>query len=247
MPELKEVNFFFDALEYARGPEHYSRYFTAAREGAICGEASPGYICHPRAPQRIARTLPRAKLILTVRDPVDRAYSQYWDNRRHLREPKAFSTYLETPLHQTFNPSLRNYFSRGLYSVYLARYLALFPRSQLLIIQFNELKNDPAAVFRRCFEFLGVSPDFDSPSLGSVVNYRSVYGNPLYRFMFDRPGLAATLPTPMLRLLRWGALEPYRPAPVADEVRAKLREYYEPFDRELAAILGESPYWVSRD
>ena len=87
MPAKKELNFFFHKAEYAKGQNYYQRYFKNAPVNArAIGEASPGYICHPETPKRIHRLLPNAKLIVTVREPISRAYSQYWDNRRSLSE-----------------------------------------------------------------------------------------------------------------------------------------------------------------
>lgn len=74
VPEKKELNFFFLEDEYARGLDYYARYFEPAPAGIkAVGEASPGYICHPETPARIAAALPDAKLVLTVRNPIDRA------------------------------------------------------------------------------------------------------------------------------------------------------------------------------
>jgi len=247
MPPVKEVKYFFQDESFALGPAHYESFFKDAPQDAVCGEASPGYICHPRSPQRIFRQLPDVKLILTIRDPVERAYSQYWDNRRQLQEGRAFDTLLEGPLHQVFTPERRNYFSRGLYSVYLQRYLDLFPRSQILIIQFDALKREPDAVFKRCFEFIGVDPDFESAEQREIANFRSIFANPLYRFFFDRPALAQRLPSLCRRMLRWGSQVPYTPEPISEQTESLLREFYQPYDRALSELLGERPYWVQRE
>ena len=114
---------------------------------------------------RIFRALPNAKLIVTLRDPIERAYSQYWDNRRWLREGQLFDDLVRAPLHQVFVPGQRNSFSRGLYSTYLNRYLQFFDRSQIMVIWFSELRSQPDRVYRRCFEFLGSMQMWPSPPL----------------------------------------------------------------------------------
>ena len=141
LPEKKEVNFFFHEADYQRGIGEYEAYFRQASSDTMCGEASPGYLCHPRVPMRIFRALPNAKLIVTLRDPIERAYSQYWDNRRWLREGQLFDDLVRAPLHRSSSPGQRNYFSRGLYSTYLNRYLQLFDRSQIMVIWFSELRS----------------------------------------------------------------------------------------------------------
>ena len=245
MAPEKELNYFYDDSLFIQGPHRYAEFFKDAPEDSICGEASPGYICHPRSPGRIHRQIPNVKLIVTLRDPVERAYSQYWDNRRQLAEGRTFGALLDGPQHQVFNPDRKNYFTRGLYSVYLERYLALFPREQLLIIQFDELKTDPDQVYRRCFEFIGVDPDAMGDEPHAIANVRSVFANPLYNFVFKRPALAAKLPSFIKRLLRWGPEIPYTPEPIEADVEARLRDYYAPYDRALESILGEAPYWAS--
>ena len=245
MAPAKELNYFYHEALFAKGPGHYATYFKEAPEGTICGEASPGYICHPRTPARIRRQLPDVKLILTIRDPVERAYSQYWDNRRQLAEGRSFDGLLEGPQHQVFNPDQKNYFSRGLYSVYLERYLALFPRDQLLIIQFDELKKDPESVYKRCFEFIGVDPDAGTGDANQIANFRSVFSNPLYHFAFNRPALAVRLPSFIKWMLRWGPQVAHTPDPVSPHTEQRLRDYFAPYDRALEGLLGEAPYWMT--
>lgn len=130
MPETKEINFFFHEYLYSRGIEFYELYFNSEKSDVI-GEASPGYICHPEAPRRIKKHLPNVKLILTVRNPIDRAYSQYYDNRRQLSETRPFHQTLFTALSDEYSPGECGYFSRGIYIKYIKRYLEYFHHDQL--------------------------------------------------------------------------------------------------------------------
>ena len=245
MPEQKELNFFFHDEEFAKGTAYYAGFFKDAAPSQICGEASPGYICNPRVPLRIKRSLKSPKLILILRDPVERAHSQYWDNRRWLREKVEFDELVKRPLHQVFQPGKSNYFSRGLYSVYLERYFALFDREQILVLWFDDLRRDPVSVFQRCAEFIGVNTTFSFDNLTQPVNFRSLFDNPLYRYFFNRPHLTAYLPYGTRRILRFGKQTAYKPAPMRDETRRKLRSYYAPFDERLATLLGAPPPWIN--
>ena len=111
VPEVKEVNYYFWDHIYARGPEWYGQQFASAKPGALCGDISPGYICHPRSPERIYRDLPNVKLIDTE-GPYRTGLFAIPDNRRRLREPDRFEDLLARHRHQTFVPGLKNYFSR---------------------------------------------------------------------------------------------------------------------------------------
>ena len=122
-PERKEINYFFHEEEYAKGENWYRQYFENIPEGVkALGEATPGYIVHPEAPARIHRLLPDAKLILTVRHPVNRAYSQYWDNRRSLSEYRSFEEVVEIALEANYAPGRLGYFSRSTYIQYIQRF-----------------------------------------------------------------------------------------------------------------------------
>jgi sulfotransferase family protein len=167
-PSFKEVSFF--DRHYARGERWYRAHLPIRRSG-IVGEASPSYLFHPLAPERVARMLPRARLIALLRNPVDRAFSHYQhevalgreelsfedalareDERmqgeleRMLRDPTYFS-------HAWWNYT---YASRGRYAEQLERWLDAFPREQLLVLFTEELAADTAGTYRRVLDFLGV-------------------------------------------------------------------------------------------
>jgi hypothetical protein len=167
-PSFKEVSFF--DRHYARGERWYRAHLPIRRSG-IVGEASPSYLFHPLAPERVARMLPRARLIALLRNPVDRAFSHYQhevalgreelsfedalareDERmqgeleRMLRDPSYFS-------HAWWNYT---YAARGRYAEQLERWLDAFPREQLLGLFTEELAADTAGTYRRVLDFLGV-------------------------------------------------------------------------------------------
>ena len=244
LPQQKELNFFFRDQEYKRGDSAYASHFESAGPQQLCGEASPGYLCHPMVPGRMARLIPNAKLIVVLRDPIERAYSQYWDNRRWLMESDTFEELLKRPMHQVFTPGKRNYFSRGCYSIYLERVYQYYESSQVHVVWFAELKSQPEKVYRAIFKFLGVDDAFDVNAHLSPVNRRSVFKNPLYLFVFHRPKLARLLPRILKRLLRFGGQRAYRPEPITDGCRVKLREFYWPFDQALIKLVGRQLPWL---
>src|SRR5436189_26280 len=86
-PSFKEVSFF--DRHYARG-ERWYRAHLPVRRRAVVGEASPSYLFHPLAPERVARMLPEARLIALLRNPVDRAFSHYQHEVALGREQLSF-------------------------------------------------------------------------------------------------------------------------------------------------------------
>ena len=169
-PSFKEVSFF--DRHYARG-ERWYRAHLPIRRGGIAGEASPSYLFHPLAPERVARMLPDVRLIALLREPVGRAFSHYQHEvalgreslsfedavaqesermqgevERMLREPEYFS-------HAWWNYT---YLARGRYAEQLERWFAAFPREQLLVLLTDELAADTSGTYGRVLDFLGVEP-----------------------------------------------------------------------------------------
>jgi hypothetical protein len=135
----------------------------------LTGEASPYYIIHPHVPRRIAKILPQVKLIVLLRNPVDRAYSHYHHERRKGVETLSFEDAIEQEAtrlvgeeqrlqyderYDSYNHQHYSYLTRGMYIDQLVRWLHIFPRDQLLIVQSEQLNIEPAVVLRQVLEYL---------------------------------------------------------------------------------------------
>ncbi len=243
LPPRKEINFFFLDTHYQRGLTWYEHQFADAPATVrAIGEASPGYICHPAAPRRIAQALPNVRLILTIRNPIERAWSQYWDNRRHLSEPLTFAETMATYLEDDYMPGRRGYFSRGVYIRYIRRYLDYFPRENLLVIPLSDLKQHPAQTYRRIFTFLGIDADFKA-NFQARHNAAFIWRNPFYRYFLMHPHATRFLPRRARRLTMWGARQPWRYPPLDEALRARLRAFYAPWNAELETFLARPLHW----
>ena len=239
MPDVKEVNFFFHDNHYRRGVEYYQSYFAdAPAEAVMVGEASPGYICKPGVAGRIHELLPSVKLVAVLRNPVDRAYSQYWDNRRFLAEPLSFEQAMDVALTPEYRHGERGYFSRGAYIDQIESYLELFRREQLLVLIFEELKQDPEAVFGRCFDFLGVDPSFRCPEMTRASNSSMVWDNPLHAFFLQHNQYQKWVPRHWIKLLCRGQLVKRNYPPMDPATRQRLEDFYRPLNRRLERFLG---------
>jgi len=239
MPDRKEVNFFFLEEEYRRGLQYYQAYFDPAPpQASALGEASPGYICHPDAPARIHQLLPAAKLILTVRNPIDRAYSQYWDNRRSLSEHRTFAQVVEVALEPTYHPARLGYFSRGTYIQYIQRFLENIPRENLLVLLFDDLRHSPGSFYRQIYQFLEVDPDFYTPSMTTSFNPAAVWQNPVYQWFFSKPARTRWLPAKLRRFTFFGPRKTWQYPPMDTALRQKLVNFYQPWNNRLAEFLA---------
>ncbi|HYX84478.1 MAG TPA: sulfotransferase [Gaiellales bacterium] len=162
-----------------------------AGSGAVTGEASPYYLFHPRGPDRVRAAVPDARLIAMLRDPVDRAYSQYQQEyARGFEDAGTFERALELepdrlagerermladPEYQS--PALQHhaYVARGEYADQLEAWRTRFDPEQMLIVHSEEFFADPAAGYARVLEFLGL-PWPDHPPAFKAHNARPVRG-----------------------------------------------------------------------
>ena len=146
-PSWKEVSFF--DRHWWRGEPWYRGQFPLRPRGRLVGEASPSYLFHPLAPERARAVVPNAKLVALLRNPVERAYSQYQHEvERLLADPRAFSRAWWD----------HTYAARGLYAEQLERWLAAFPRERLLIVTTDELGERPDEAYASILAFLGAPP-----------------------------------------------------------------------------------------
>jgi hypothetical protein len=176
-PVKPEPKFFLVDHLYAKGLAFYSStWFAGVADDVVAGEKSTDYLESAAAAERIARDLPRAKLIFILREPVARAYSNYRWTRMNGLESESFerALALEDSRDRELPERLRftrpySYFSRGLYADLLQPYLSRFDRAQLLIVKFEELTADPVATAARVHRFLGVAErGGDADGLGTI-------------------------------------------------------------------------------
>ncbi|MBI5627067.1 MAG: sulfotransferase domain-containing protein [Nitrosomonadales bacterium] len=172
MPENKEPRFFCgystDAFEFGKKyfhseivstKEDYLALFRDAPAGAISGEASTDYLSCPQAANRIHAWNPSAKIIIMLRNPVERAYSEYQHSIAAKFQTSNFWESLcleEERIKQHYDPIFWHV-RRGLYFEAIKEYIELFGKDRIRIIFFEEFANSTATVVASLFEFLGVS------------------------------------------------------------------------------------------
>lgn len=177
MSELKEPMFF--AYEGEHKPwavdtwEDYVRLFSKAENFQAIGEASTLYLWHHRAPDNIRLRLPDARLVAVLRNPMERAFSQFMFQRLLKSEPlETFEEALAAEEQRAQNPKTSAfllYRELGRYAQRIARYQTMFSHEQLLFILNEDLRDHPFEVFAKVFKFIGVDPGF-TPVLGHHTN-----------------------------------------------------------------------------
>jgi Sulfotransferase domain len=176
-PVTPEPKFFLVDRTYEKGLQFYAdTWFADAGTAKRAGEKSTDYLESAAAAERIARDLPRVQLIFILREPADRAYSNYLWTRMNGLETEDFATALRTEDERERNLPERlrfarpySYFSRGLYADLLAPYFERFPRRQVLVLRFEDIMARPGDLAARIHRFLGIDarPD-DADGLGII-------------------------------------------------------------------------------
>ena len=182
-------------------------------------ESSPYYMFHPLAPQRIERDLPGVKLIVLLRDPVERAYSAHAHELARGFETEPFERALELeesrlrgeterlredPTYLSHHHQHNGYVARGQYIDYLEPLAARFGRDRLHVVDSHDFFSRPHDVYDQVLRFLAL-PDGDHP-------------------VFDQHNARPRSSMP-------------------EHLRARLREHFAPYDERLGEWLGEMPSW----
>jgi sulfotransferase family protein len=214
---------------WGRGEAWYRSHFPTAKHRAAlerrhgapskAGEAAPLYMFHPLVPQRVADLLPHVRLIVLLRDPVERAYSHWKERRTEGKEPLGFAEALAREEERTAGEREKliadpTYFSepydwhtyraRGRYLEHLEPWLARFDRSQLLFLPSETFYRDPAASHATVLDFIGLPPH---------------------------------------RLARYEVFNDRRSSPIDPDLRAELSAHFAPHNAALSDRLGMRFNW----
>jgi hypothetical protein len=238
MSPTKELHYF--NRWYDRSLEWYMGNFAGATTQKVVGEATPEYMHAYGAIRRMAEVIPEAKLIASLRNPVDRAYSHYLKERGWIWEPLEFADAIAAePDRLAHATEVRRdryaYLDKGRYLPQLQRVCEHFPRSSLLVVIFEDLRADPEGTFRRIFEFLDVDPSFVPPDLRTRVgSHKSLRSRRFHRALSRLPRSSAR------RALEKMNIRSSDPPPMDPAVRARLVEGYAEHNAALASWLGRN-------
>jgi hypothetical protein len=224
----KEIHFF--NMNHAQRSDWYRCHFPLVRERDaftaehgrpfICGEATASYLADYWTPRRAAKLVPDARLIVCLRDPADRSYSQYHYFRRRGSEPlETFeeaiaseeqrlrgeeSREIEDPRFHSWRVFRWGYLRTSRYAEHLERWLEVFPREQFLFLKFEEVVASPERALGQIHEHLGIPPH-----------------------------TGGELPT-----LNAGSYDP-----MAQSTRERQREYFRPHNERLHTLTGIDFGW----
>jgi hypothetical protein len=148
---------------YHKGPQWYADHFEEAN-GRVCFDSTTTYIRSPWAPRRIAADNPDAKIVMCLRNPIDRAFSHYWHEKKKGKYNFDFSEVLEN--YDLF----ASWIEPGFYAEHIERFLRHFPRDQIRCLLFDDLREDPEGFLHEILTFARVDPDFEPSFLHRKAN-----------------------------------------------------------------------------
>jgi hypothetical protein len=161
MSEKKEIHFF--DIHFKEGLDFYEKHFEQSEKYLVRGEASPSYLHTPEVAKRIKETLGDIKLIVALRNPVDRLYSRYWNSKAKSDGQTEMS--FEEKIAQK-----PEFIEEGYYDIHLERFLNLFSKSNIHIVFFEEIESNGEQVMQGVYKFLGVDSAFLSPVRDIKIN-----------------------------------------------------------------------------
>ena len=256
MSPMKEPHF-FSRIEPAPSWEaffphvtdeaEYLALFEGAANEEVLGEASTSYLWDGQAAERIKRAVPEARILIVLRDPVDRAYSQYWNDVREGLDRRSFLDALTEE--RRSGPGAWGvsslYIDCGRYAGQVARYLDQFG-ARVQVLFFEDFVRDEAATIADIHSFLGVqraAPGVAPRKLNPTSLPRNMLSGALLASGRLRRVVRATVPRPLRSRLRGALLREASPPPMDHRARALLTEIYRPEVARLAELLGRPPPW----
>jgi len=217
LPAIKKETHFWSG-KFHRGIDWYLAHFPPIpkSENFITGEATPNYLVTDEVPERIYSLLPSTKLLVILRNPVDRAFSQYHHWQRLNWEDRSFEVAINQELEilrttpkqpqgdRKYWQLSGNYIGRGVYVEFMQKWMAVFPREQFLILRVEDFYQKSDDTMKQVFNFLGL---------------------------------------PEYKLAKYKKLNSGSYAPISDLLCQRLSEYFQPHNQRLEEYLGMKFNW----
>jgi len=223
----KELDFF--SCYFDRGYGWYEQFFAGAGDAIAVGETSPSYFYNEAAIERACAYNPAFKILVCLRDPIERMYSNHL---HEVRKGHIAGVDLSFEAGMALNPM---YFHQSLYARHLKKWLAAFGAENVLVLLQEDIARDPRAEAARVCAFLGIDADFDSEFFDRRANENVVYRSPAIGAVYGAIGGAARA-VGMGGVIRW-AKKTDGVSSIWSAAKENLRERVAPMRPETIAAL----------
>lgn len=223
----------------------YQEQFVGVNDEIAIGEASPSYLYYPQAAVRIKQYIPDVKLIAILRNPVERAYSNFVHHLRdNLETTTDFAEALELEPERISNNWWWgfHYLNAGFYSAQLKRYWEIFDRSQIKIYLFEDLTNNPDETAKDIWQFLKVDeiklPKGDRSNVTGVPKNRFFYNFLTTKNIFKEPLKLIVPPQIRDRLVTKLKNKTLQKPQLSPEIRSQLTNTYREEIEQLQTLIN---------
>lgn len=240
---------FFSSRRSIASPEARRAYldlWAAAGDARLRGEASPSYLAVKHAHSAIQAAAPEAKIVISLREPIDRTHSSYLSLVSDGRERRSFRQAVEDDLAGRRVDGCPTYVKPRLYARGIRRYRRAFGKRNVHVLFFEELSAQPAAVMRELYSFLGVDPHVaDGLEAKAHNQYKAPRNRAVGRAMRVRRAARAIVPPSLRERVFEAAMKPAAKPTVDSRSRDLLRAAYGPDVAALRRMLDGSlpPAW----
>ena len=233
----KEVNSLFYKSQIVNEINEYHKLFSQNKK-QIIGEASVSYLFFDEVPNRIYKYNPKAKIIILLRNPIERALSHYLMDFRLGFCSENFEDIIAQP--EIFPQYYQQYLELGNYFLQLKRYINVFNENQLSIVFYDDLKSDSQKVMKHIFSFLEIEfQDLDYSIQNSFLSTSNIFVSELYKFNSLRKIVKSLFPEPFLSLVKSIFFSNNSKPTFSDSIIKQLNAYYKSDIVELEKLLNK--------
>jgi len=253
MSSQKEPDYFSDEALKRQGMyygknridnlEKYHGLF-ANKDVKLRGEASVSYLFYDDVPQKIKEYNSKAKIIIMLRNPIDRAFSHYLMDYRLGLVSDRFDSIIKKKLkHKNADLFFQQYIKLSEYSQQVSRYLEVFDKENIMFIDYEDFKNDVSAVVDKTCLFLGINNDFQ-PNLKKKHNTYTMPKNSIIRFIYSfisfRKFLTNIVPKNIVKVIRNLLFRSDKKPTLNNDVRMFLASYFKDDVEKLSTLLNKN-------
>lgn len=245
LPRRKELHFYCECPPSLRAAETDGEYLSMMGSGKVVGEASPCYLYYPETSKRLRAEFPDSRILISLRDPVDRFWSHYLMNEFYRTSGVSAERALDQNLSRGRSNAVEDLVGMGYYGEQVDRYLSAFPNVHVKTVYLEAIASRPDEVADEVLDFLDLPRvPIDTGVKDKVyVEPRGRLGRLFLRTPLLRRAGVRLLPHGLRQRLRTGLLGSTGGKPeMSADLRERLQEIYREDSSRLEALVGEVPW-----
>ena len=236
---------------HVKDAKGYKALFAGVTNQKAVGEASVSYLFYPQTANKIYKFNPAAKIIIILREPVERAYSHYLMDYRLGLLDAAFEDIIFRKLeHRYADMYFQQVVSLGEYAEQITRYLEVFSPDQVKILFYDHLKTDPGGVMKSIFKFLEIDEAFPidtSQRFNAHAAPKNGLVEKMYKMHHLRRSISQLVPEALKNSFRRVFFKQSKKPEISAEAKAYLTEHYRNDVQKIRELTGFAGWLESED